>query len=202
MMTYLKQIVLFLLSSCVIVAAQPQNRGIPTIFKEPTDWRFESMPIPPGFAPDIQLKGFEETRFAPGMFQTSSSNYFTYIIVLALDGSPKVDATQLKDFVDKYYRGLSIGVGRRKNLTPDPAKFDCVVMPAKADAKHQFDVVAPFFDTFNDGRQIKLNIEVITTAKPDAKKTFVTLLISPQPKEHENWKTLREIGGKISFDSK
>ena len=48
--------------SCLIIPllaataiAQPPNMPPPTILKGPADWRFEKMPTPPGFAPDIKL---------------------------------------------------------------------------------------------------------------------------------------------------
>src|ERR1700688_98610 len=93
-----------------------------TILKEPADWRFERLPVPAPFAPDIKLTGFEEARFAPGMFDTASPNYFTYVIVIAADGSPELGRSEIEEFLQKYYKGLSIGVGRRKGLTPDPAQ--------------------------------------------------------------------------------
>jgi len=50
------------------------KNATPTILKGPADWRFERLPIPPGFAQDIKWTGFEEARFAPGMFDPSSAN--------------------------------------------------------------------------------------------------------------------------------
>jgi len=181
--------------------AQPRNQT-PTLLMGPSDWRFESMPIPPLFATDVKLKGVEEARFSPGMFDTSSSNYFTYVIVLALDEAPDLGAADLKDFLDKYYRGLSIGVGRRKTMTPDPRQFNAVVNPATPGSKTRFEAKIPYFDTFNDGRRIMLTLELAVTQKPAAKKTFVVVLISPQPKEAAQWTKLREIGSKLTFDGK
>ncbi|MFA5193441.1 MAG: hypothetical protein WC740_22260, partial [Verrucomicrobiia bacterium] len=102
----------------------------PSILKEPADWRFEGMAIPPGFAPDIKLTGSEEIRFAPGMFDTHSSNYFTYVVVILADGAPELGTAELKDFLEKYYRGLSTAVGRGKGLSPDTGQMRAVVNPA------------------------------------------------------------------------
>ena len=75
-----------------------------TILKEPADWRFERLPVPAPFAPDIKLTGFEEARFAPGMFGTSSPNYFTYVIVISADGNPESGRSSIEEFLEKYYR--------------------------------------------------------------------------------------------------
>jgi hypothetical protein len=49
------------------------------------------------------------------------------------------------------------------------------------------------FDTFNDGRKVLLNMEIDVIPKPDAKKTQLVLLISPQPADAPIWKQLHEI---------
>ena len=154
------------------------------------------MPTPPGFAPDIQLTGFEEARFSPGMFDTSSPNYFTYVLALSLNGAPNLDSPALKDFLEKYYRGLSVGLARQKGLSPDPSQMIAEVAPA---GKRRSTAKVTFFDSFTDGRKITLNIEARVVARPDVRKTGLVLLISPQPKNHAVWQTLRQIDGKIDF---
>jgi hypothetical protein len=184
-------------------AVQAQDQT-PSVLKGPADWRFEKLPIPPGFAPDIKLKGFEEARFAPEMFDIASSNYFTYAIVVTVDGTAEIGTADLKDFLDRYYRGLSLAVGRRKQLKPDVSQIDAVVTPSKSqpDAKNKHDAKVPFFDTFNDGRKILLNMEISVTPKPDIKKTYIVLLISPQASNAAIWKKLHEIGNSLGLDGK
>jgi hypothetical protein len=158
------------------------------------------MPTPPGFAPDIQLTGFEEARFAPGMFDNTSPNYFTYVLVISADGAPDLDNAALKDFLEKYYRGLSVGLGRQKGLSPDPAQMNAEIAPAQGDKSRRTAKVT-FIDTFTDGRKVSLNVEAHVVTRPAAKKTGLILLISPQPKDHAVWQTLREIDSKIAFAS-
>jgi len=186
-----------MLACSAAALAQPPQRMIPRILKGPADWRFEGMPTPPMFAPDIQFTGFEEARFAPGMFDTSSPNYFTYVLIISADGSPNLDRAAVKDFLEKYYRGLSAGVGRQKGLSPDRAQMVAEVAPASDPNRLNGKVI--FFDTFNDGRKITLNFEGRIVPRPDAKKTGLVLLISPQPKDNGVWKTLREIDSTIDF---
>src|SRR5262249_40497239 len=180
------------------VVAQPRPDMTPTILKGPPDWRFEKMPTPPGFAPDIQLTGYEEARFAPGMFDTASPNYFTYVLVFSTDGAQELDSATLKDFLEKYYRGLSVGLGRQKGLAPDPAQMTAEVAASPSD-KHRRTAKVTFIDTFTDGRKTTLNIEARVVPMAPARKTGLVLLISPQPKDHAVWSKLREIEGKIDF---
>lgn len=179
------------------VIAQPVN-PIPTILKGPTDWRFEKMPTPPGFARDIPLTGYEEARFAPGMFDNTSPNYFTYVLVFTVDGAPDLGSAALKDFLEKYYRGLSVGLGRQKGQSPDPAQMIAEVTPVPSD-KTRCVAKVTFLDSFTDGRKITLNIEGRVVSKPGAQKTGLVLLISPKPKDDAVWQKLREIDGQIDF---
>jgi hypothetical protein len=76
-----------------------------TILMEPAGWRLERLPTPPPFVPGIKLTGFEEARFAPGMFDPSSDTYFTCVLVFTADGSPELDRAALIDFLEKYITG-------------------------------------------------------------------------------------------------
>ena len=178
--------------------AQPRPDSTAIILKGPAGWRFERMATPPEFAPDIRLTGFEEARFAPGMFDTASPNYFTYVLAVSANGAAELDSAGLTDFLEKYYRGLSVSVGRQKGLSPDPAQMNVDMAADQSDEKRRSAKVT-FFDTFNDGRKITLNVEARVVRRVASKKTGLILLISPQPKGSVVWQTLREIGGKIDF---
>ena len=177
-----------------------QRRATPTavILREPADWRLETMPIPPGFAPDIEMRGSEEIRFAPGMFDTSSGNYFTCVMAVLLDNEPKVGSVELKEFLEKYYRGLSTSVGRRKGFSPSIEEMQAEVNPVQSDSvtTNCFAGQVVFFDSFSDGRRIRLNVEAKVIPLAATKQTCVILLVSPSDDEESVWRTLREIGKK------
>jgi hypothetical protein len=183
-----------LILSGIIASAQGPAA---TILMEPLDWRFERLPVPAPFAPEIKFTGFEEARFAPGMFDTSSPNYFTYVMVIAADGSPELGRSGIEDFLQKYYKGLSIGVGRRKGLAPDPAQMKAEVTPMRSGEGYTAKVV--FFDTFNDGRKVILKLEAHVISRPGTKNTYMSLLVSPQSRDSAVWQTLRGIEKNLHF---
>jgi hypothetical protein len=202
------KLALLLLAPLTVLHAASPERPIragaavtATILKEPADWRFEGMTVPPGFAPDIKLTGSEEIRFAPGMFDTGSSNYFTYVVAILAGGAPELGVADLKDFLEKYYSGFSAAVGRGKGLSPDPAQMRAVVNPAPPgpDAKNRFVAQVVFFDSFSDGRKITLNVEAQVVPRPASKQTCLILLVSPSFKDAPVWQTLREIGRKTAM---
>jgi len=166
------------------------------VLKTPADWRLERIPMPPGFARDIRLRGQEEIRFAPGMFNPQSPNYFTCIISIVADDEPVIDAPALKEFLEQYYQGLSVAVGRRKQLKPDLAQMKATVKdgpPAPvATTTYQADMI--FFDSFSDGRKITLHIEATVNPLHATKQTGLLLLVSPSAPGSEPWKALETHG--------
>ena len=57
----------------LLVAALPaQEAAAPILPPAPEGWRHERLAFPLDFAPDIELEGYEELRFAPGMFDPGS----------------------------------------------------------------------------------------------------------------------------------
>jgi len=178
-------------------SAQPAAPQSAAILKEPAGWRFERLPTPPPFAPAVKLSGFEEARFAPGMFDPTSDTYFTYALVFVADGAPALDRAALTDLLEKYFRGLSVGVGRQKGLNPDPAQMSADVAPAQSPDRYTAKVV--FLDSFSDGRRIVLNVEAHSISPPGSGKTYLTVLISTQPKDAGIWRTLREVESNLRF---
>ena len=187
----MKHLVLLFILTFVTSAFAQRAQPAPTMLLGPADWRFERLPIPPGFARDIPWSGYEEARFSPGMFDMKSATHFTYALSICINGTPEIGVKELKDFFDKYFKGLSAMVGRGKGMKPDPAVFNAVVTPI--DKAGLFSAKVPYIDTFTDESQLTLNLEIDVRPKPEMKKTQIILLISPQAPDAEIWKQLREI---------
>jgi hypothetical protein len=185
---------LVLFSACIsLIFAQQKT---PTILKSPADWGFERMDLPLGFAPGIKFTGFEEIRFAPGMFDTTSANYFTYAFVVAIDGQKYFQKADIKDLLDKYYKGLCISIAQPKKLTPDTSKVNSEIteVPGPNEtATTSFTATLPYFDTFSNGRKINLYLEIDYTVKADVNKTYLTVLVSASKDNTEVWNKLHEV---------
>ena len=181
-----------------VPAAANAQVAAPKLLPSPVDWRFEAMPLPPRFAPEVKWTGFEEIRFAPGVFDNSSPNYFSYVIGLSVNGTSAIDAADIKDFLETYFRGLLPLVGQRKGLTVNASQIAAEIAPAqtkpKTSARYQGTVT--IIDTFTDGRKTTLNVEVDVLPQEALKKTHVLLLLSPQARDSKIWKTLRGIRDK------
>src|SRR4051812_33473109 len=88
-------------------------------FTAPKDWKQETIQFPLDFAPDIDYQGFEELRFAPGMFNRSADTYFSYTFFWWLKGRPPITAANLADTLTKYFRGLCKEVAKGRGLNID-----------------------------------------------------------------------------------
>src|SRR5215210_3056720 len=63
----------------------------------PKDWTIERFLIPIAFAPQIQYKGVEDIRFAPGWANVKSEEYWSYAFLWWLDGSPETNSQIIEE---------------------------------------------------------------------------------------------------------
>lgn len=190
-----KLILTLILSACCIatIIAQPKTA---TILKGPADWGFERMEFPLGFAPTINFKAFEEIRFAPGWMDTTSANYFSYAYVVSIEGQKNFTKADIKNFLDKYYKGLCIAMGPPNKSKPDTSLVNAEVTEvAKTDSNSTaaFISTLPYFDTFTSGRKINLYFEIDYTIKASANKTYLTVLVSASKDNKVIWDKLHEV---------
>ena len=91
-----------LMSGSLLLADEPGSFKLAA----PSGWGGETIQLPPGFAPDMKLKGSEHIRFAPGMMKPESDSFFSYAFVFELQPQPVLTDDVVKDEFLKYYRGL------------------------------------------------------------------------------------------------
>src|SRR5258705_678959 len=105
---------LFIAPFSIITQGQEHK---PQLLHEPAKWEFERFALPPSFAPGIIYTGAEELRFAPGMFNKDSANYFTYVFVAELNNVTAVSRADISDYLEKYYKGLCSATAKDRKLT-------------------------------------------------------------------------------------
>jgi len=153
----------------------------------PEGWSFERLELPLSFAPDLELEGFEELRFAPGMFEPGSAGYFSYALALRIEGEVTVDEAFLRDFLARYYRGLcqAVGAGRPEGL--DLSGFAVELAPEDAGWRARIDMV----DAFVTGQPLRLDLSLQVDPRPG--RTEVLGIASPHPREAPIWRDLDAI---------
>jgi len=190
----MKNIYAFFISIVFLSLAHAQEQK-PELLKQPANWEFERFNLPPGFAPGITYKGAEELRFAPGMFQKDSANYFTYVFVAELDSVSAVSKADIQDYLLKYYQGLCYGVAKDKKLVIDTTQINVVVEKQQNTIGKEtiYNASANIFGVFADGAPVKLNLEIKVLINAARKKTYLLFIASPLKKTDAIWKTLYGI---------
>ena len=94
--------VILLMAGAFLAADEPR----PAKLVAPAGWGGETIQLPPGFSPEMKLKGSEHIRFAPGMMNPESDTFFSYTFVFELEPKPELTEAVIKEELLKYYRGL------------------------------------------------------------------------------------------------
>lgn len=139
-------------------AAPPNPPAAPTAAKPsladwdlPAGWRSEVIAFPLGFAPALAHRGFEEIRFAPGMFDPAAPGYWSYAFVWRTDDEAALDEAALGAELTAYFRGLIAAVDDKQRITAR----DQIVVRAVREAD-RFALTAHIFDAFKTALPVDL----------------------------------------------
>ena len=188
--------VCLLMTATLLVADEKNSAKLAA----PEGWSGETIELPPGFAPDMKLKGSEHIRFAPGMMKPASDSFFSYAFVFELQSKPDLTDAVVKEEFLKYYRGLCMKVLDGKAPDADPSKFTLELQRLKSDAKlppNEKDAPALYTGTldwvepFTTKKPQKLNLEIRTWTSTD--RNYLFACVSPQARETAIWKQLHAI---------
>ena len=100
-MRFCHSIAFVLLLPVAFLSAQER---VPLKLEAPDGWRGETLKLPPTFAPDMKLNGWEHIRFAPGMMKADSDTFFCYAFVFELEKHADLSEQVVNDEFLKYYR--------------------------------------------------------------------------------------------------
>ena len=195
-------IVSLLMPATFLMADEP---GIAKL-AAPEGWGGETIELPPGFAPDMVLKGSEHIRFAPGMMNPDSDSFFCYAFVFELQPTPVLTQAVVKDEFLKYYRGLCKAVLQGKRPDVDPSTFTLQLERVKSDADvssnkkdaetsarnaAQYTGTLDWVEPFATKKRQTLHLEIRTWATEDRNHIFVC--VSPQPRDAAIWTQLQKL---------
>ena len=188
---------------------------LPSVTLEaPKEWRTERIELPPGFAPDMSVSGFEEVRFAPGMFDEGSESFFSYVIVFVLADEPQ-DEDALDRELLAYYRGLAAAVAPGRGFMIDTDAFtleltepetddDDTATDAGDDSTDEEDGTKwigtlNWVEPFVTGEAQELRIEIRVGTIEGSEASHVTMCVSPQDADAEIWEAMHEVRDLVQF---
>ncbi len=173
------------LAALAAIPVQDDSVLLPTA---PEGWPYERLDFPLSFAPSIELEGFEELYFAPGMFDAESESYFSYVLAIRAEGRHEVDEAFVQDFLEKYYRGLCLRVGEGRGLEVDADAITVHVEPGG----HGYRAAVDMIDPFVTGGPLVLDLAISVHARSDATELFAA--VSPMGRDEPVWDELAAIG--------
>ena len=174
-------------------------------FPVPKGWKQERLPLPAPFAPDMKLKGLEDLRFAPGMFQPESDSFFSYVFVFQVQQQPKVTQQVLERELLAYYRGLAVAVLKSRNQKVDTDRFAVKLDAAKPKETkpvhgHQpqsYSGTIKWVEPFATRKQQTLRLDIQTWTCGESKSAFVCVCASPKELSAPIWKQMLKLRASI-----
>lgn len=163
-----------------------------------TEWRGERLILPTGFAPDLSLRGIEEIRFAPGMFDPDHEEFFSYALVFYLPNQKPLTQTQIHTELLKYYRGLAASVGRDRKPKIETDKFTLALTPVEG-KDGQYSAVLDWVEPFKTGKAQKLRFEIESAKIAGMDASRLSMAASPQKANHKLWPVLRKVTASAKF---
>ena len=190
---------LAVLTAGVILAADPPSVRIDA----PKEWQGETIKVPPGFAPDMELTGVEVIRFAPGMFKADSDSFFSYCLVFVLPEQELLDEETLQRELLVYYRGLASAVAGGKNVEIDVDEFTLELEKVEQEDGDEvpsewtgtLEWVEPFVTT--EAQTLRFDIQ--TGMLEGGEGMYVTMCASPADRDADIWKELHSVRETVKF---
>lgn len=189
------------------------DAGEEFVFK--TNWKGERITLPPGFAPAMKLKGIEEIRFAPGMFQPQSDSFFSYAFVFSVAKDQALSPEVIQREILVYYQGLAESVSKSRGRTVEAGKFTFKLDRAKqatgAPAQlppttlvTQYAGELDWVEPFATGKPQVLHFEIQTWSDSAAARNYLFVCTSPKVRTETAgiWSELRTIRRTFEITSK
>jgi hypothetical protein len=161
----------------------------------PASWQLEQFSLPPVFAPTLPYKGLEELRFSPDMFKKDAIGYFTYVFAARLDSTQAMSASDIKNYLLVYFRGLCSRTAADRKLAPvDTTAISVAIAPKKTTNKQpMYSITLHVFGVFADGAAVTLNMEVTVLSDAAHQKIYLLFIVSPQPTTAPVWQELYNV---------
>ncbi|QBF83264.1 hypothetical protein EXU30_11565 [Shewanella maritima] len=188
----MKQLLATIISALVCVASlagTPAAANTLTAYQSlPNGWRTEVIPFPLDFAPNIELEGVEELVFAPGMYDATKQDFFSYAFVWAIKPQA-LEQTRMHDELHRYYLGLYQAVSGQKQASTNSVKISFSVYESDNRYHGHIDWIEPFVTN----KPQRVLFEAHKLECRDKEETRWYFVASPQEKDHQIWQQLRGL---------
>jgi len=188
------------------MSAEDAPPAVKIHLEAPKGWRGEAIQLPPSFAPKMTWKGLEEVRFAPGMFDPKTDDFFSYVFVFYLPAQGEPNQKALQRELLTYYRGLATAVSRQKGGV-DAEAFRLSLKEVKDPTRSDEKLPARYLGTLNwtepfaTMKPQTLHLEIQSAACKDRDARYLAVAVSPQDPDTAKplWMSMRGILKTVEF---
>lgn len=167
------------------------HNNIDNVLEAKDNWRSEVLEFPLIFASDLDYKGEEHIRFAPGWGEIKSEDYFSYVFLWIVEENPALNSSKLENIMNTYFDGL-MNTGAITNFS-----FFKDIPLTKSSIQqideNTFEGLIKFYDEFFLKKNITLNARIKYEYCPVEEKHLVWFYLSPKESDHPIWKELLEV---------
>ena len=196
-MNHLRSSLVLLLLCAAVAAPSTAQDPVEVRFFLPTPegWRTETIPFPLEFAPDLEYEGLEELRFAPGMFQEGSADFWSYAFVWWVPEGTGFETKRLQEDLERYFQGLTTAVAEARDFDPGEPDYDVKLRPIESSTSGQvgWEGEAATYDVFVTRKPIQLGIRMDIIPCPSQGHVAAIFQLSPQPRDHSIWEVLESL---------
>lgn len=161
-----------------------------TVLEAPDNWLTEIIPFPIGFAPEIDLQGFEDLRFMPNWNDSTSTEFWSYMFVWYVAESGPITEERLTTYFNSYYDGLQ-RVDERNEM--DSTRHYDRTTSVFAAMEDGFKGKIRMYDGFFIHDYITLNVKVTFSECNEQKRQIIRCELSPLPFENKLWETFEQV---------
>lgn len=170
-----------------------------SVLSAPGNWKGEIIPFPINFAPDIDLVGIEDLKFAPSWRDSSSQEFWTYTFVWYVDIGPAMSESKLTEYFNYYYDGL-MGIDYKNKADSTGLKQLDKTLCLFVKTEEGFTGKMRVYDNFFTKDYMTLNVKVKESFCNSSNKQVIFCDISPQSFDHKVWDLFDEVKLKEDCD--
>jgi len=187
-----KQLLLFVFTIVLCINAYAQENEELYILEADSTWLKEIIKFPFGFAPEINLKGYEDLRFAKDWSKPEGQEFFTYAFAWNTNLTEAPTVHMLETNMRLYYDGLMTAVNKDKGFTI-PRSTILFVKSDENNEEPRFVGEMKVYDSFFTKKTITLHVKVDTFYCEAQKRYLVFFKVSSKAFEHSIWNKLKTV---------
>jgi hypothetical protein len=173
----------------------PQTYSPTYLLPVPEGWSVERFSLPPEFAKDINFKGVEDVRFAPGWGDAKSDEYWTYAFLWWTEGNAELNTSILEKYLKSYYSGLiarNIGPRKIPESKLQPTIISIHVANTEKGDLQTYSGTISMLDYMTQTPMV-LNAMIHKKNCPDKNHSYIFFEICPKPMTDPVWQKLIKL---------